>query len=55
LLIGGWGGRGVICSVGVAGDGGAELSVRFAEQGVLVVFVDWAFLKETIAFMSCQF
>jgi len=53
FLVGGWGGRGVICYVGVTRDGGVELGVRFAEQGVLVVFVTWAFLKETMA-ITCH-
>ena len=40
---------GVIYSIVIPRDGGTELIIRFAKQGVLVVFVDWPFLKETMA------
>jgi hypothetical protein len=41
----------VFCSASAVRDGGVGLSLRFAQQGVLVVFVEWAFLNERI----CQF
>lgn len=51
MLIRGRRGRAVFCSASAVRDGGVGLSLRFAQQGVLVVFVEWAFLNERI----CQF
>ena len=48
--------RVVFCSVSAVRDGGVGLSLRFAQQGILVVFVEWAFLKERITVTPiCQF
>lgn len=46
--------RAVFCSASAVRDGGVGLSFRLAHQGVLVVFVDWAFLNERTT-PICQF
>jgi hypothetical protein len=56
MVIHGFRRRAVFCSASAVRDGGLVLSFRLAHQGqgVLVVFVQWAFLKERTT-PICQF